>query len=537
MAASGAVVLLAVVAVRARKVVTDRPSRLWSSTLPGVQWRFGWIRGLGFFVPALAAATLALIAAWLFRRWRSQPVRSAAPTARFVVAAVVGGFGVAGAGLAVGVVLRRPELGADTAQRDSVQALLVAVGVTITALAGWTVARHNLRPAVGGALLAVATIAFIAGAPVAARHGVATNAAVTSWASGPGFWESRIVVRSDGAFGYSVISCPTAMVCLALGAGAVGALDTVTSTDGGTTWTATPLPKASQRPGGETSLAQFVTGLGCVDQRRCVAATPQLITTTDSGARWSPVGNAQRFLSWALACAPSTACVAVGDTTPPSASGAPSYRPAAMFSLDGGATWSAAQLPAGNWRLSGAACTTTLVCFATGWDTTTKANSGVFFVSRNAGREWNRLPTNGDLPMLTTIACPDAVHCLALGISAGHGVAVTTGDAGSTWSQHPIGSPIRTSSQLACGGDAGRCLIAYPGLNGITISATLDGGQTWRTAAALPQVASRSFGPALACLTPGTCLLGASNADSDHGIILRSDTTGTIWKPMHTAAP
>lgn len=503
---------------------------------PGVQWRFGWLPALGTFAPALAGAKFAAIAAWLFRRWRTRSLGSPSRSARFVVAAVVGGLAIAGAALAIGVVIHRPAAGAEGYQRDLAQVLLAGVGISVIALAGWTLTRPALRANLATALLAGATICVAAGALLLARHAQPAHGATTAWTAAGGYWETRDIIRPDGALGYNAISCPTPTACITLGDGVDSTLDTVTSTDGGSTWTAvppaTPVPVAAGTPGG------FLAGVACIDQRHCVAADTQLLVTRDGGYHWRTAAVPVGYTAWAVACTTTATCVAAGSdlTAEPSPGSYVPPTPAVLVSVDGGATWSAGQLPPGMWRLAATACVSTTMCFAAGWDQARPSVGGVIFETRTGGTTWTRVATNFTLPVLNRIVCPDDNHCVALGHTGTQGIAVTTADGGNTWSTRTIQAISNLNAQIACTSTA-RCLIADNTSNGINVVATDDGGQTWRFVTTVANLDAFYPGPALSCPNPHTCLLGATTSNGGHGVILSGDPTGTNWQPVHTAAP
>jgi len=534
-AAGVAVVLTDVLVALGRHVWRSRPVGVQP---PGEQWRFGWLPALGVFVPALAAAVLAAVAAWMFRRWRSRPLDATSQPGRFVVASVVGGVAVAGAGLAISVIVHGPGLGLQGHQRDFVQVLLVGVGISVVILAGWTLSRPNLRVNLTTGLAAAATIALAVGAPILARHAEPTHGPATTWNAVGGYWESRDIIRPDGALSYNAISCPTSTDCLAVGSGVDNTLDTITTSDGGASWTPVTGPPGSTQIASGLVPSAFLSGVVCLDQQHCIAADDQLLATSDGGHRWAPAAVPSGFFVSSVSCTTAGTCVAVGvdaSLTPPSGLYVPPTA-AVHFSVDGGATWSAGQLPAGPWRLATADCVSLTVCYAAGWDLARSSRAGVIFETATSGRTWTQIAFNGGLPALSKIVCPDENHCVALGDTGSRRVALTTLDGGKTWSAYPLDPAINLNGQIACVDDT-RCLIADNIDGSIGIFSTDDGGQTWRNVTTLADLNVLYPGPALTCPNADTCILGATKGNGGRGIILSSDASGTSWQTEHTATP
>ncbi len=295
-------------------------------------------------------------------------------------------------------------------------------------------------------------------------------------------------LRPDGALSYNAISCPTSTDCLAVGSGVDNTLDTITTSDGGASWT--PVTEAAmidlQIASGLVPSA-FLSGVVCLDQQHCIAADDQLLATSDGGRRWAPAAVPSGFFVSSVSCTTAGTCVAVGvdaSLTPPSGLYVPPTA-AVHFSVDGGATWSAGQLPAGPWRLATADCVSLTVCYAAGWDLARSSASEVIFETATSGRTWTQIAFNGGLPALSKIVCPDENHCVALGDTGSRRVALTTLDGGKTWRRRaPLDPAINLNGQIACVDDT-RCLIADNIDGSIGIFSTDDGGQTWRNVTTL----------------------------------------------------
>lgn len=148
---------------------------------------------------------------------------------------------------------------------------------------------------------------------------IETQGVVSTTNDGGQTWQSQLI----SANAITGISCPVPQDCVAVGQNSgYQSVDQITTTDGGSTWTVSPLVSGSQIARGH---APHLNAISCSDTLHCVAAgvvsngdeyqTP-VVATSDGGATWSnqtanPLGaNLQ-----AVACATSLTCWAVGSTS------------------------------------------------------------------------------------------------------------------------------------------------------------------------------------------------------------------------------
>lgn len=153
-----------------------------------------------------------------------------------------------------------------------------------------------------------------------------SNSARTSWSDTP------IETTEGGSM--SGVSCHNSTVCVAVGQ-VNGAAYVLSTSNGGTAWTAEPSPS------GFTQLA----GVSCIGAATCVAVGTAsggvggIAISTNLGKTWTvqtvPAGTGALT---SVSCTSTTRCAAVGSET---AGG-----PAVLTTSNGGKTWSAATFPA-----------------------------------------------------------------------------------------------------------------------------------------------------------------------------------------------
>ncbi|HVX20945.1 MAG TPA: sialidase family protein [Acidimicrobiales bacterium] len=298
-------------------------------------------------------------------------------------------------------------------------------------------------------------------------------------------------------------ACPAVGNCLVAGlpggttgptTGPTAGAVVVATTDGGATWTTYPVPGASQ-----------LVSLACPAATDCLgagygpptAADPTggavVARSTDGGRTWSVTPLAATFVpssSGGLACA-GRQCV-VGGTDDITATSAATARAAAWYSADGGATWSPSAVPSGLTALRAVSCTgDRCVGVANGPAPAGASASFPYGTSQavattDGGRNWTTTGSEGLAPAyLDTVSCTTASTCWAGGYRSGHGpgsqvgVIARTDDGGVTWTDEPLPTTQTASSRsggqsatldvqdvssLSCPAD-GRCLaMAAQGL-------------------------------------------------------------------------
>ena len=281
----------------------------------------------------------------------------------------------------------------------------------------------------------------------------------------------------------SNLTCSTAEGCLVAGYADVpigatspsGGMPAIfVTTDGGAGWSTVPLPRQ----------AVDVVSLACRSAIVCVGASygtptstaPQgaavSVRTTDGGASWSVVPFPTAIIPsrpYGVSCAGVGDCVVVGTTgfgaTPVGSSTASG---AALYSDDGGASWSTATVPAGVAVVRAVSCSDAADCMAVanGPSSTSAAAAGAgpygpstVLVSTDGGRSWTAPGARGLTPAeLTTIACPSALDCWAGGFTGGTGdngsevgVIESTDDGGATWSTETLPTRATPAQQASTG--------------------------------------------------------------------------------------
>jgi len=126
---------------------------------------------------------------------------------------------------------------------------------------------------------------------------------------------------------------------------------------------------------------------------------------------------------------------------------------------DGGASWSAFQLPADVSILSPLQCPASVTtCFASGTD----ARRNVLLFTTDGGRSWSARPTPAPADSTSELACTSNRQCVALFqtsdwapgyyLRASNAVVMVTRDGGRSWSAGPTAPHGQLPDYLACGG-------------------------------------------------------------------------------------
>jgi hypothetical protein len=263
------------------------------------------------------------------------------------------------------------------------------------------------------------------------------------------------------------ISCPSSTSCMAVGA--AGDRSTVLSTTtGGTSWAVHQLP-ANVGP----AVADRCKGAGnCVvaaaspNDRGLVAAT-----TTSDGRSW--------------------VVHRIGAASDPTGSG------------------------------GGISCSALATCALVGYGTP----ASTLYVSQASTGTWarHRLPA-GSAP-LTSVACPTAGTCVAVGV----GVAVQSLDGGASWMSAALPPPNTAALQaVACPAVStcaavGKWVSASGVPQGALAYYSTDSGRTWHAS----RVPSGDLSlDSISCPTSTTCVATSSDG---HGDVLRSTTSGRSW--------
>ncbi len=359
---------------------------------------------------------------------------------------------------------------------------------------------------------------------------------------------SRQLLGDLGGGSFTAISCSGSR-CAASGDTIPEVGLVAESNDGGRTWTEREL-----EPGGSFA------ALACGPAIRCLAAG----ITANAAATLAvlgpnllgPKGWSEPYVGpgtdWStLSCPTSLDCVAAG------AEGPVPIGAAAMVTLDGGAHWSPARLPAGLLGITTLACPTTtrwlaLADVAPSRQLQQAGNGSVTVVlaSTDGGFGWGRVPLPGRPVLLDALSCPTSSVCVAVGATPqrpGGGqvdAALRTTDGvhwrvveqtpGATNGGVVSGGILFGELQLLACAKRDRCLGAFSTPSGEDLRRSTDGGRTWRT------VASGPFDlTAISCPSPGVCL--ASGSGRHGALVLESLDGGRTFQatplPALSSAP
>jgi len=292
----------------------------------------------------------------------------------------------------------------------------------------------------------------------------ATAIAVTH--DGGSTWQQSIL--PDGAFATGGLDCLDANTCIT-GGEENGDFAFFSTVDGGNTWTSFPGPS-----GVPASLV--IVALSCTSLQSCVAigqdstvsgdagATYYTMLTTDGGANWTDGQLASGFVPSVVQCFPALNCAIVGFEQPTDPA-TPSIAGEAMYSTDGGATWSAASVPSGSGPIEGLSCADSSDCSAVTDDVSVPGSQ--VLVTSDGGATWTVAGDSG-LPqaLLPGISCATSSTCLVGGLSlpasqqaskpidiaTAEGVLAVTSDGGESWqlSQVPGGLGHDLVTSVSC---------------------------------------------------------------------------------------
>lgn len=409
-------------------------------------------------------------------------------------------------------------------------------------------------------------------------------------------WEAR----GASSVRTAALSCPTPLLCVAvdqteMGA-AAGSWASMTTYDGGLTWTTTLTIESLFDPVAECT----VSGL-CV-----VAGLLVVYRSSDFGATWTELAPVSAAAS--LDCPAADRCVVWGasrevlitatEVVTSSYNGTVSSRATSCptptscvhaSDLDNDVLVARRPLPvegftqldlgsvvAGDARVVALDClgvTCTMLLRSTA---TPLIDSGVAWVLRSVdgGDSWSTATADS-----LSAAVPRAIACTAsrcvMGGSAGvggefvpHGFLATSADGGSTWD--PVALPAGALEVVALGcTSTGLCVAARPGLPG-GFSVTLDHGVSWTevtsavdmyrapdvactgdtcmvvmgeggtlvwtTASAAPTVSAAIGGiwPSVGCMSESACLLSMVDPFTPVTTLYRTTDRGATWLPFDT---
>lgn len=469
-------------------------------------------RAIGVVVPLSLVAVLFAIGFVIVVSQRRKTDSVASRWRRIVVGIATGSLAVVGLGL-VAAALFGTVTG--TQYVWIVRTAGSIIGVLVAAVAINVLLSPVFRPPVGPAAIGLVIIAVLAA--TFQLSNTTGNPEGSSWSSS-GFIRTSFVGRG---MVYLSTDCPSPGSCIAQGLGFGPSTETVTTTDGGNSWT--------RRGAGPWSPS--TEWLSCWDVQHCVGARGGTEVTSDGGRSWQKATVPSTFASEAVECTAPQTCILVGSHNPPFANAGVRGTPTAevLLTRDGGSTWLDGLLPAGSEDLYSVVCPTPSACFATGTLTRDTTSPGVILESRDGGMTWSGTVIPPGVPLLSQMACGDASHCVAVGSTRTTGVpqtstAVWSSDGGMTWNRSTIPGHNNVI-RVACI-SATTCLAAGQGSQRLVLFGTNDGGITWTASPAqFPKVNYLlDYSLSLSCARGGYCMIvsGTYAATSTNG--------GTTWK-------
>ncbi|MGD0254524.1 MAG: DUF4214 domain-containing protein [Acidimicrobiales bacterium] len=310
---------------------------------------------------------------------------------------------------------------------------------------------------------------------------VATSGLVVPWPAAPAAAQPTAwrVVKSYPPVPSNLngVSCASTSDCVAVGQVGSGAV-ALYSTDGGSTWSTGTVPSEV----GESSLSS----VSCASTSDCVAVGYYLngssyvgtaLYSTDGGSTWSTgtlPGGVSDLSS--VSCASTSDCVAVGQV----GSGS-SEIGATLYSTDGGSTWSTGTLPGGvsyisSILLHSVSCASTSDCVAVG----EVGNGTVALYSTDGGSTWSTgtVPSEVGESSLSSVSCASTSDCVAVGGYYG-GLTLYSTDGGATWGIGSLPSEVKLLRSVSCASTSDCVAVGFYSLSAGAALYSTDGGVTW----------------------------------------------------------
>ncbi len=299
----------------------------------------------------------------------------------------------------------------------------------------------------------------------------------------------------------SAASCDAAARCEVLGTDPLG-VEVLGSSNGGRTWSSQALPPGVLR----------VEATACTTLERCVVGTEAnhggaVYTTDDGGTDWTnrrvPSGTPPVT---AMTCTTATFCAGVAGGI--------------LVSEDGGATWTRTPYHLGREaELDSISCASTSTCMIVGGvpgpgnaiGPPSLPRVGSSLVLRWHGGTLERVRVPRADALLTSVACPTATTCVAVGMDrlglTGQAAVMTSSNAGRSWSIRAIGDDVDALSGVACPSPlvcvaAGQWLRVPPGTEPGILQST-NGGRTWREVPLVHRIGEMA---AVACASATDCV-------------------------------
>jgi photosystem II stability/assembly factor-like uncharacterized protein len=250
------------------------------------------------------------------------------------------------------------------------------------------------------------------------------------------------------------ISCPSVESCMAVGlSGSAQSGLVLTSRRGGADW------EEASNPAG----AIVVTAVDCTSVSDCTAISSDGTTywsalSTDFGRTWQRGGNLPAGLQGAagLSCVPGGPCLVTGFTATTGGHG----QGAVVISVDGGTTWTAADVPTGTGLLQSVSCASPTSCLAVGTTSTTVSAvvpaKGAVLTSDDGGHTWISSLRTTSVNDIFGVDCPSAVICAMVGTrwvghpAVGTGAVAQSRDGGTSFMASTTAYTPLPLTALAC---------------------------------------------------------------------------------------
>ena len=325
-------------------------------------------------------------------------------------------------------------------------------------------------------------------------------------------WTTRLFAPGPSQF--SDISCPTSLVCTAVGGGATYSGAIFRTSDGGRSWTRQTSPEGTSYldgvdcPTTRFCLAEYLSGGGYAE-----ASWSTFAVTRDGGAHWATSTGSPESLGGPPACARPTRCFATE-------SGYPVGR-----TTDGGTTWK--NLSMVGWdAIERTACVRASNCFVVGTFGRSRALGFGEIVGYGA-----RIRHVGSIPAVLggnpfyELTCSTSSSCALMNGASASGRVLTTSNGGRSWVTRRLPPSIRVTMGISCA-SATYCVV--PGTSRLRsgpllAATTTDDGATWSVG--IVAADPGGLGVDVSCPSTGTCFL---DGPGDDATLVRA-TGATSW--------
>jgi hypothetical protein len=208
------------------------------------------------------------------------------------------------------------------------------------------------------------------------------------------------------------------------------------------------------------------------------------------------------------------------------------------YTDDAGRVWQHSKIPAVGEGASGVACNTRQWCWVVG---------AAIEISKDGGAVWTSesMPMLPGRIMLTTVTCPTARICIAVGTQGVNGpaVAITTTDAGTHWevSDHTSLQGVSVGGtavgegllDVTCPTRTHCVAVGYVGQADGLVLVSSDSGQSWHQIPLLSVVAGLN---AISCVSALRCVaVGDARFTTQldqYGAAVSTDNGGATWSPL-----